>query len=312
MLYTALALFLVYMGLPMLYPFGSDKRDFFAAYDAKWTAQSRIGSPRILLVGGSSWLFGVDSRRLQQAVGLPVYDLGLQIGLGLPYFLSVAEAAARPGDILLFTPEYRCREGELRTLALLQLQSPRMAEILETSLADRVRLATQRAQVSASGLINTWLLQEYAHTDIYRADAFDAWGDLRPSRNLPKEDYPIPPPLDTSFVPFRTALSITFRKLENRGVHCLFVPQPYPVKGFHQDSAAIGYLMGAVKGSGWPLLCPPDSMVYADSLFFDSPNHLREQGRQLRTVYLTALLKTYIQGNQTLASSWSAGSASAR
>ena len=294
-LYSTLALVLVYAGLPLLYPFGSDRRDFFAAFDNKWKAQEKVPSPRILLIGGSNWLFGVDSRHLEEALGIPVYNLGLQADLGIPFFLDLAAAAARPGDLILFSPEYRCRSGSTRTRALLQLESPQLGSLIEADAAEHLRLATQRAQITAAGLINTHLLKEYAFSAIYRADGFDRWGDLRSADTLAREDYPLPPPMDTVFRQEAEALSHFRLKVQQIGCRFLYVPQPYPESGYRQDSAAIRYLAGAIRQTGWPLLCQPKDMIFADSLFFDSPNHMTRVGRQLRTALLSRQLAAFLQ-----------------
>lgn len=290
LLYTALALILVYGVLPLLYPFGSDRRDFFAAFDTKWKQQEKVPSPRILLIGGSNWLFGVDSRKLELDLGVPVYNLGLQADLGIPFFLNLASAVARPGDILLFSPEYRCRGGSTRTRALLQLESPHIAALIQADGAEHLRLATQRSQITAAGLINTHLLDEHAYSDIYRADGFDRWGDLHTAKNLPQEDYPIPAPMDTAIAEEAGKMAAFTHTDRQNGCRIFYLPQPYPQKGYGQDSAAIRYLVHAVRKAGMPVLCRPETMIFADSLFFDSPNHLLEPARQARTTMLVRLL----------------------
>lgn len=62
--------------------------------------------PRLILVGGSSWAFGVLSPRLEQALGRPVVNLGLHAALGREFMLREGEAAARPGDVLVVSLEY--------------------------------------------------------------------------------------------------------------------------------------------------------------------------------------------------------------
>lgn len=301
-LYTTLALVLVYAGLPLLYPFGSDRRDFFAAFDGKWKAQERVPSPRILLIGGSNWLFGVDSRQLQDALGVPVYNLGLQADLGIPFFMDLASAAARPGDLILFSPEYRCRSGSTRTRALLQLESPQLGSLIEASPAEQLRLATQRAQITAAGLINTHLLNEYAFSNIYRADGFNRWGDLQTARNLPEEDYPLPAPMDTLIAPELRQMARFAHMARQKGIRFFYVPQPYPQKGLRQDSAAMRYLAHRVQKAGWPLLCKPEDMIFADTLFFDSPNHLLESAREQRTHILTRLLTPILTSTEVKSS----------
>lgn len=296
LLYTLLSLGLLYGGLPLLYPLGSDKRDFFAAFDPKWRAQAALPSPRILLVGGSNGLFGVDSKQLEQALGIPVYNLCLQADLGIPFFLDMTLAAARPGDIVLFSPEYRCRSGSTRTRALLQLESPELGSLIQADAPEQVRLATQRVQITAAGLVNTLLFDEHAYSKVYRSDGFDRWGDLHSADTLPREDYPLPPPMDTVFASEAAALAAFCPKAQARGIRFFYLPQAYPQKGYRQDSTALTYITKTVRRMGWPLLCAPETMIFADTLFFDSPNHVTVAGRRTRTRLLTTYLRPIVVG----------------
>jgi hypothetical protein len=62
--------------------------------------------PGLLVAGGSSAMFGIDSRQLEQALGRPVINLGVNAGLGLPAILSQALASAEPGDTVMLALEY--------------------------------------------------------------------------------------------------------------------------------------------------------------------------------------------------------------
>jgi hypothetical protein len=61
---------------------------------------------RILIVGGSSTLFGIDAELIEKKLNVPTINLGTHAGLGLRYLLDRATRLARPGDIILLSPEY--------------------------------------------------------------------------------------------------------------------------------------------------------------------------------------------------------------
>ena len=65
-----------------------------------------IQGPKLLLVGGSSTLFGLSARQIQEATGCPTVNLGTHAGLGPQYILRSAQAIARPGDTVLLGFEY--------------------------------------------------------------------------------------------------------------------------------------------------------------------------------------------------------------
>ncbi|HWQ90958.1 MAG TPA: SGNH/GDSL hydrolase family protein [Clostridia bacterium] len=68
-------------------------------------AQS-IAGPKLLLVGGSSTLFGLSAREIQAETGVPTVNLGTHAALGPEYILHLARHAAKPGDTVMLGLEY--------------------------------------------------------------------------------------------------------------------------------------------------------------------------------------------------------------
>lgn len=60
-----------------------------------------IDEPKIILTGNSSLSFGMDSRLLEEELGMPVVNLGLHGGLGNPFQEDMAKLELGPGDILV-------------------------------------------------------------------------------------------------------------------------------------------------------------------------------------------------------------------
>src|SRR5262245_31518865 len=70
-------------------------------------------SPRIIFLGGSSTLFGIDAEAVAAQTGLPAMNMGLHAGMRLDRVLSVGEHVVRGGDILVLPlerPYYSCGE----------------------------------------------------------------------------------------------------------------------------------------------------------------------------------------------------------
>ncbi len=78
----------------------------FDAYQLKIAAANAIAGPRVLVVAGSNAMFGIDSKQLESFWNIPVVNLGVNAGLGLPYILAVSRRVARPGDVILMPLEY--------------------------------------------------------------------------------------------------------------------------------------------------------------------------------------------------------------
>ncbi|MCR4788541.1 MAG: hypothetical protein K5888_08140 [Lachnospiraceae bacterium] len=75
--------------------------DMNATIEDKIKRAKDIKEPAILLAGDSNLIFGVDSKVLEEAMGMPVVNLGLHAGLGNDFLLRLAEYCAEPGDIVV-------------------------------------------------------------------------------------------------------------------------------------------------------------------------------------------------------------------
>lgn len=60
-----------------------------------------ITEPKIILVGNSNVSFGMDSALLEEAMGMPVVNLGLQGALGNAFHEEIAKLNIRQGDIVV-------------------------------------------------------------------------------------------------------------------------------------------------------------------------------------------------------------------
>jgi len=67
---------------------------------------ARIPGPRLLVVGGSCALFGINAQVIQQQTGYLTVNMATHAGLHLEYILDRIEKTARPGDTILLVPEY--------------------------------------------------------------------------------------------------------------------------------------------------------------------------------------------------------------
>ena len=60
-----------------------------------------IGEPKIILIGNSNLAFGVDSQRIQEALGMPVVNMGLHGGLGNAFLENMGKLGVSEGDIVV-------------------------------------------------------------------------------------------------------------------------------------------------------------------------------------------------------------------
>lgn len=76
------------------------------AWAHKQAHATTLNSSRLLVTGGSSAMFGVNSSMLEDTYSVPAVNLGVNAGLGLPIILNQMLSIARPGDLVIITLEY--------------------------------------------------------------------------------------------------------------------------------------------------------------------------------------------------------------
>jgi hypothetical protein len=72
----------------------------------KEAALKNAPSPKVVFLSGSSGAFGVDSPRIQQALGRPVVNMGLNAPLGIEFMMNEVAGSIKPGDLIVLAPEY--------------------------------------------------------------------------------------------------------------------------------------------------------------------------------------------------------------
>lgn len=103
------ALFFAQMGAPT-----GRSRWIHDSAQVKRAAIQRIRGPKVLLLGGSSVMYGVRAARLQQRLGLPAVNMGINAGLQLPHMLWEAKRALKSGDVAVLLFEYAVYEFDGR------------------------------------------------------------------------------------------------------------------------------------------------------------------------------------------------------
>ena len=75
------------------------------AYELKENYAYSVDQPKVLIVSGSSSLFGFNSPKLAEHWDMPVVNMGTHAGLGVKYILNRSKRVIKPGDIVLLPLE---------------------------------------------------------------------------------------------------------------------------------------------------------------------------------------------------------------
>jgi hypothetical protein len=295
----------------------------------KAALQEKQLSPRILFLSGSSTLFGIDAKLVEEKLGVPAFNMGLHAGMRLDQILAVGEASARRGDLLVLAlepPYYNCNvekwnEWSLRSVLTwdreyfnrlnafdraqaifsggnpwlgLEIVSDRIFEAVHPSSYVQRQTAMERADIIVaryySGKAQT---KEFA----YSAYNVDARGDIL---NLDDKTYhgatassALP---DGICSPSRIQLAGFAQKMRAKGVRVVLAHPPYlvdtqPTSGWQKAEANF---LRAAADAGLEVIDRREQLFFPRRYFFNSNLHLNREGRRIRTEIMVQSLKAYL------------------
>ena len=95
------------LGLVLLFCFRFVMPQYLNNYQAALIDKNErlcsIDGPKIVLVGNSNLAFGIDSRALEEAFGMPVVNMGMHGGLGNAFNEQAAVQNVCKGDIVILS-----------------------------------------------------------------------------------------------------------------------------------------------------------------------------------------------------------------
>lgn len=257
--------------------------------------------PRIILIGGSSLAFGVDSALLERALpGYQVVNFGLYAGLGTAVMLDLSRDSIRPGDIVLVLPEQQA----------LTLSADCGGEYLwqgldgAFGLLSRVtsdhwgQLAGQFPAFAASKL--SYFLQGTPPqpSGIYARVSFNEYGDIVSSlcaANLLPQGYDPNTPISfqTSLptAGFFQALNDYTDVLTQRGATVYYHFCPMNALAVEDGADVDGYAAFLREQLHCPLLGAPGDCLLEAGWFYDTNFHLNSSGKTVFTRQLARDLK---------------------
>ncbi len=78
---------------------------FLGALPAKVERLESIDEPKVVVIGGSSVAFGIDSEKMEEHLGMPVVNFGLYAAIGTRAMIELSRSSVSEGDIILLAPE---------------------------------------------------------------------------------------------------------------------------------------------------------------------------------------------------------------
>jgi hypothetical protein len=287
---------------------------------------SRMTSPKIIFVGGSNTLFGIDARQVERALGMPSINYGLHGCLHFDVLAAEAEQVATSGDILVMPIEqanysedrFIWTDCQLRnatawggdyidklslpdrlkfiyvsgrpSLSLEIVAAKSGSLVAPADYAQRLDAMLPPEQIVARFDSGTFRRAKFAYSAYNLSDHGDM--TLNAKSRYKGPGLPVMAP-GAIFPGTKARLAEFVAEMRGRGVRVIIAHAPYLVEGKAPPrwQTAAADFAADVKDIGAELLDRRDELFFPRAHFFDTLEHLNETGRRIRTEGVIANLR---------------------
>lgn len=267
----------------------------FASLD-KHERLSSLRSPKLVLVGGSNLPFGIMSQKIEEAIGMPVVDMGLHAGLGMNYILSEVEDDIYQGDVVVVSLEYHhfvsrsMFNGEDVLVALLFDVNKGCLRYVKPG--QWIALLPNLCLYASKKILSITPKVEDGFEDLFTRESFNEYGDEVAHYGMASTVHSGEvPALSESVYKKSIKRLVEFRDyVESKGATFALIACPYPELQYNLDEGVIGRIEEEMLSAGLSFSMEPQDCVFPDSLMFNSYFHLSEAGAEIRTQRLVEVL----------------------
>ena len=255
------------------------------------TRENYSNKPIILLVGGSSSLFGFDSQYLEELLGYQYYVINCGTnagGCGMLY-IEALSSFLKPGDIIMNVPEFgnvqfgdpslywrtfRATESCYNIYRYVDFSKYKK---FFSAMSEFNSSTEARANLSESSyeIKNTSLTDFNCDLNRYREySSRPAYSSISINKNLVTQER-----VNT----FNSVISI----VKSKGLKYYIGSAPVYNYKLNATDKSIEEFVSAMSAVNAPYISDPNDYKYDDRLFYDSQYHLTTEGARLRTKQLS-------------------------
>ena len=264
--------------------------DYFEAMAAKHERLRALGSPKLVVIGGSNASFGIDSEALERSTCRPVVNMAMHAGLGTRFMVNEVLDHLGDGDLLLVAleqPLYGAGDAlhdahyqavDRYPEALWAIAPWHWPKVIGGVAVMRLRTAWRR-----------WARLAWPpKPSIYHARGFNERGDFVHYDTAAgamawtgQSDTTASPILGKAFLRHAHRL---VSQADKAGATVLFT---WPVSARSTPAPDCDATISTVlRAEGLTMIGEPASYVLPDSAFLDTRYHVKAHGRSVRTAQL--------------------------
>ena len=246
---------------------------------------------KIVVIGGSSVAFGLDSPMMEEYTGYPTVNFGLYGPLGTAIMMDLTRGHIHEGDIVILAPE-----TDHQTMSM-YFNGEGMWECCDS---DFTMLLKVRPRDWGEMLGSFWTYAEKKYQfylygkakpdGVYGHDSFDEYGDISYRRDMPVMDgwydTEVLIDLDTSIIDedYIDFVNKYIRYCESQGATVYFSWPPMNALAVQQDLAGIlEYATFVRENFDCPLISNITEYITQPGFFYDTNYHLTDRGVVVHT-----------------------------
>ena len=318
LLFRVLAVaFVVYALLVGIVFFVADGNDYAESSLDKHARLRQLKGPKVVVVGGSNVAFGIDSPLLEQLVGRPVVNMGMNGFFGARFMLEEIKPALNEGDIVVasFEPDgyFGIGDGESSVHVMIAKTRPVSLNYLTPSqvwaVAEKVPYAAHKKvmrimgqivrgmRTMAQGEVVDPVTVESVIQKIETRDGFNAHGDLVSHLGV-EWPFEVADGFDLTKRGVDTkVLDVLERfvdEMRARGVKVVVSHAPVEREFYEKHRSAFEDFAARLEARGLPAPLLPERFVFPKDFFFDTVYHPNAKGRKARTLLVAESLAPFM------------------
>ncbi|WNJ19764.1 hypothetical protein [Pontibacter sp. G13] len=267
----------------------------YATLDKHQLLEETAG-PRLIFVGGSNLLFGLDSEKISQTFKMPVINAGTHAGVGFRYMMEDVKPFIHQGDIIVLVPEYA--HFYQKSPSTYDGQDELLTVVFDVFPEGKFLMSMDHWGHTYKNIPKYVGNKYYAAIKYafkpkkrkgkfkaYMRDAFNEYGDVVGHLAMDPQDVPVVPEndyeADSRVIDDMNAFQ-EFAKAQGADVFVL--PTCYHASSYDNSIKTIEHIEHAFEQElNIPYLSTGLRYRMEDALFFDSAEHLHTSGRTQRT-----------------------------
>ncbi len=282
-------------------------QSFLAGLALKYDLIKNESSPKLVIIGGSSAAFGLDTEMLEENLPYQVVNFGLYATLGTKVMMDLASDYISEGDIVIVAPELDPQTFSLYFNAQSVWQAAESDKSILTGVAkDNMGDMLGGYWKYISGKFSSYQKQTPDPTGVYSLSAIDANGEIDYERTENIMALGYDPNmmiylnddlLDSAFIDYVNEFAAL---CEKNGAKCYFSFSPTNKAALDQsntEAAVLNFYDKLAKMLDCEVISDVNDCLYDQAYFYDTNFHLNDTGVIAHTITLIRDLKRVLGDN---------------